>query len=119
MPPTVHNSNNDDDNNSADKSNENVGGAGTEQSDGSLYDDIIQDGDEMTSIGGHFLGVEKSAPKAQAQTSNRLPAPVIQTPNEEVHLDDTDLSRPFVVSVSRCYLFSKCFVSLCERLGDY
>lgn len=99
VPPTVHN----DEDNSADKSNENVGG-GTEQGDGSLYDDIIQDGDEMTSIGGHFLGVEKSVPKAQAQTSNRLPAPVVETPNEEIHLDDADLSRPFVVSIFRTYL---------------
>lgn len=93
-PPTIQS----DDNNSADKDNENVGGGG-EQADGSLYDDIIQDGDEMTSIGGHFLGVEKSVPKAQAQTSNRLPAPVVETPDEEVHLDDGDLSRPFLVNI--------------------
>ncbi|XP_033214690.1 uncharacterized protein LOC117171459 [Belonocnema kinseyi] len=43
------------------------------EEDGSMYDDIIQNGDEMTSIGGQFLGVEKSAPKAQAQMmSNRV-----------------------------------------------
>ncbi|XP_076240519.1 zona pellucida domain-containing protein miniature [Calliopsis andreniformis] len=90
-PPTVHS----DDNNSAEKDNENVGG-GAEQADGSLYDDIIQDGDEMTSIGGHFLGVEKSVPKAQAQTSNRLPAPVVENSDEEVQPDDGDLSRPFL-----------------------
>ncbi|XP_063987992.1 uncharacterized protein LOC135168070 [Diachasmimorpha longicaudata] len=41
------------------------------EEDGSLYDDIIQNGDEMASIGGQFLGVEKSAPKAQAQMANR------------------------------------------------
>lgn len=95
-PAAVHTD--DDDNNSAEKDNENVGG-GAEQADGSLYDDIIQDGDEMTSIGGHFLGVEKSVPKAQAQTSNRLPAPVVDTPDEEVHPDDGDLSRPFLVNM--------------------
>lgn len=93
-PPIIHNN---DDNNSADKNNENVGGP--EQADASLYDDIIQDGDEMTSIGGHFLGVEKSVPKAQAQTSNRLPAPVVETPNEEAQQEDGDLSRPFLVNI--------------------
>lgn len=90
-PPTVHS----DDNNSADKDNENAGGE-PEQADGALYDDIIQDGDEMTSID-HFLGVEKSVPKAQAQTSNRLPAPVVEAANEDVHPDDPDLSRPYLV----------------------
>lgn len=101
IPPTVHNNedddNNNNNNNSADKGNENAGGGG-EQADGSLYDDIIQDGDEMASIGGHFLGVEKSVPKAQAQTSNRLPAPVVEIPNEKLHTDETTdpSSRPFL-----------------------
>lgn len=103
IPPTVHNNEDDDNNNnnnSADKGNENAGGGG-EQADGSLYDDIIQDGDEMASIGGHFLGVEKSVPKAQAQTSNRLPAPVVEIPNEKLHTDETTdpSSRPFLVSL--------------------
>lgn len=105
IPPTVHN-NEDDSNNSADKVNENAGGGG-EQADGSLYDDIIQDGDEMTSIGGHFLGVEKSVPKAQAQTSNRLPAPVVEIPNEKLHTDETTdpSSRPFLVSSRQLFFF--------------
>lgn len=46
------------------------------EEDGLMYDDIIQNNnnnDAMTSVGGQFLGVEKSAPKAQAQMmSNRV-----------------------------------------------
>ncbi|XP_014603022.1 PREDICTED: uncharacterized protein LOC106786308 isoform X1 [Polistes canadensis] len=86
--PIIHN----DDNNSAEK---NDGAVNEEQNDGSLYDDIIQNGDEMTSIGGQFLGIEKSVVKAQPQTNNRLPAPVIEPQNEDdVHPDD--LSRPYL-----------------------
>lgn len=71
-----------------------------EQGDGSLYDDVIQNGDEMTSIGGHFLDVEKSIPKAQAQTSNQLPLAVTET--HEVQ-PDVDLSKPFMVNVKTWY----------------
>lgn len=43
------------------------------EEDTNVYDDIIQNGDEMTSIGSQFLGVEKSTKsQAQAQMSNRL-----------------------------------------------
>ena len=57
------------------------------EEEGSMYDDIIQNGDEMTSIGGQFLGVEKSAPKAQAQMMNN-----------RVSIPDTD-SRPGLPSM--------------------
>lgn len=91
---------NDNDNSSADKDNENAGG-NVEQGDGSLYDDVIQNGDEMASIGGHFLDVEKSLPKAQAQTSNRrVPSTVTETQHDsEVQPDDVDLSKPLMVNV--------------------
>lgn len=93
---------NDNDNSSADKDNEDAGG-NVEQADGSLYDDVIQNGDEMTSIGGHFLDVEKSLPKAQAQTSNRrVPSTVTET-QHEVHPDDIDLSKPLMVNVKTSY----------------
>lgn len=53
------------------------------EEDSLMYEDIIQNGDEMASIGGQFLGVEKSAPKAQAQKmSNRVSGP------------DSDTGRP-------------------------
>ncbi|KAK0085768.1 hypothetical protein PV325_004455 [Microctonus aethiopoides] len=80
----VNNNNNNNNNN-----NDNNG------DDTSLYDDIIQNGDEMASIGGQFLGVEKSAPKAQAQTSNRNPSPIIEIPDENLS-DDSELSHPFM-----------------------
>ncbi|XP_024886985.1 uncharacterized protein LOC112464301 [Temnothorax curvispinosus] len=92
---------NDNDNSSADKDNEDADG-NVEQGGGSLYDDVIQNGDEMTSIGGHFLDVEKSIPKAQAQTSNRrVPSTVPSTETEtqhhsEVQPDDVDLSKLFM-----------------------
>ena len=87
-----------DDNSSADKDNEDSGGG--EQGDSSLYDDVIQNGDEVASIGGHFLDVEKSIPKAQAQTSNRLPPTVTaETQHDsEVPLDEIDLSKPLMES---------------------
>ncbi|XP_025075260.1 uncharacterized protein LOC105431650 [Pogonomyrmex barbatus] len=88
---------NDNDNSSADKDNEDASDSAEEQEDSSLYDDVIQNGDEMTSIGGHFLDVEKSIPKAQAQTSNRLPLTVTETQHDsEVHPDNVDLSKPFM-----------------------
>lgn len=87
-----------DDNSSADKDHEDAVN-NAEQSDGSLYDDVIQNGDEMTSIGGHFLDVEKSIPKAQAQTSDRLP-PISAEPHQhELHSDNVDISKPFMVSI--------------------
>lgn len=76
-----------------DKDNENAGDH-VEEEDSSLYDDVIQNGDEMASIGGHFLDIEKSIPKAQAQTSNRSP----QAHDGEIHSGDVDLSKPFMVS---------------------
>nr|XP_012231125.1 PREDICTED: uncharacterized protein LOC105677241 [Linepithema humile] len=86
-----------DDNDSANKDNENAGD-NVEQGDSSLYDDVIQNGDEMASIGGHFLDVEKSIPKAQAQTSNRSPqSPTVSEAHDsEIHLGDVDLSKPFM-----------------------
>ncbi|XP_015603843.1 uncharacterized protein LOC107271856 isoform X2 [Cephus cinctus] len=63
--------------------------------DAPIYDDIIQNGDEMTSIGGQFLGVEKSSPKAQAQTSNRIPAPVVEQQQED-STETSELSHPFL-----------------------
>lgn len=90
-----------DDNSSAGKDNEDSGGG--EQGDSSLYDDVIQNGDEVASIGGHFLDVEKSIPKAQAQTSNRLPPTVTaETQHDsEVPLDEIDLSKPLMVNVKQ------------------
>lgn len=86
-----------DDNSSADKDSED--GADEEQGDSSLYDDVIQNGDEVASIGGHFLDVEKSIPKAQAQTSNQLPSTAETQHDSEVPLDEVDLSKPLVVNV--------------------
>lgn len=86
-----------DDNSSADKEHEDVAN-NAEQADGSLYDDVIQNGDEMTSIGGHFLDVEKSIPKAQAQTSDRLPPIPAEPHQHELHSDNADISKPFMVS---------------------
>ncbi|EFN82488.1 Cuticlin-1 [Harpegnathos saltator] len=87
-----------DDNSSAGK--EHVDAAmNADQADGSLYDDVIQNGDEMTSIGGHFLDVEKSIPKAQAQTSDRLPPSTIEPhpyESSELHSDNADMSKPFM-----------------------
>lgn len=67
----------------------------------SLYDDIIQNGDEMASIGGQFLRVEKSSPKAQAQISNRHPTPIIEIP---------DGTRPHEPGISHSFLVSICFL---------
>ncbi|XP_066581658.1 uncharacterized protein [Prorops nasuta] len=68
-----------------------------EDNDGSLYDDIIQNGDEMTSIGSQFLDIQKSVPNAQAQTSNRLPAPVMEQHDENDNRPEgIDVSRPFL-----------------------
>lgn len=67
--------------------------------DTSLYDDIIQNGDEMASIGGQFLRVEKSSPKAQAQTSNNHnPAPIIEIP-DEARPDEPEITHPFLVII--------------------
>lgn len=64
----------------------------------SLYDDVIQNGDGMTSIASQFLGVEKSSvPKAQAQMGHRQPAPVVEN-QDDIHLENDDVSRPFTVS---------------------
>ncbi|XP_043271165.1 uncharacterized protein m [Venturia canescens] len=69
----------------------------TQDDDTSLYEDIIQNGDEMASIGGHFLGVEKSAPKAQAQMSNRLSSTSGDNQqHEDSRPDDPDLTHPFL-----------------------
>ena len=92
----------DNDNSSSNKDNEDANG-NVEHGDGSLYDDVIQNGDDMTSIGGHFLDVEKSIPKAQAQTSNRLPSTVTETQHES-EPDYVDLSKPFMVNVKTIYL---------------
>ncbi|XP_036148645.1 uncharacterized protein LOC105836408 [Monomorium pharaonis] len=83
------------DNSSVDR-DEDAGNVG--QGDGSLYDDVIQNGDEMASIGGHFVDVEKSIPKAQAQMSNRSPSVVteMQHSDSEIQLDGVDLSKPFM-----------------------
>lgn len=90
-----------DDNSSADRDHIEEASNNADKADGSLYDDVIQNGDEMTSIGGHFLDVEKSIPKAQAQTSDRLP-PVESYQHEsgeQLHLDNVDISKPFMVNV--------------------
>jgi len=89
-----------DDNSSADRDND-YAGDNMKQEDDSLYDDVIQNGDEMTSIGGHFLDVEKSIPKAQAQTSNRLPLTVTETQHDSEVQPIDDLSKPFMVNVKR------------------
>ncbi|XP_011331072.1 uncharacterized protein LOC105275714 [Ooceraea biroi] len=84
------------DDSSADRDNEDADG-NAEQGDGSSYEDVIQNGDEVASIGEHFLDVEKSIPKAQAQTSNRLPPTVTEVHHDsEVHPDDVDLTKPFM-----------------------
>ncbi|XP_011496844.1 PREDICTED: uncharacterized protein LOC105361385 [Ceratosolen solmsi marchali] len=61
-----------------------------------IYDDVVHNGDEMASIGGHFLDVEKSAaPKAQAQTSNHQTGST--TPESLVHSTaDPLLSKPYL-----------------------
>jgi len=88
-----------DENDSADKNNEDAND-NVEQGDSSLYDDVIQNGDEMASIGGHFLDVEKSIPKAQAQTSNRSPqSPTVSEAHDsEIHPGDIDLLKPLMVN---------------------
>lgn len=100
---------NDNDNSSVDRDKDNKDAAGNvEQGDGSLYDDVIQNGDEMASIGGHFLDVEKSIPKAQAQTSNRLSSAVAETQHDsEVQPDGVDLSKPFMVNVKTSYRLNR------------
>jgi hypothetical protein len=72
-----------------------------EQGDGSVYEDVIQNGDEMASIDGHFLDVEKSSiPKAQAQTSDRLPSTIAEAHHDsEVQGDDVDLTKQFMVKI--------------------
>ena len=68
------------------------------EEDGSMYDDIIQNGDEMTSIGGQFLGVEKSAPKAQAQMmSNRVSMSSTDS-HPSVPSEDPQLPPPILVN---------------------
>ncbi|KAG8033852.1 hypothetical protein G9C98_008333 [Cotesia typhae] len=67
----------------------------THEDDTSLYDDIIQNGDEMASIGGQFLGVEKSAPKAQAQIGNRN-TPQVQEDPDEHNQETPDLAHSFL-----------------------
>lgn len=84
---------NDNDNGGADKDNEEAGGGVEHGGDASsLYEDVIQNGDEMASIGGHFLDVEKPIPKAQAQTSERLPPTAAESQHDrEVRPDNDDL----------------------------
>ncbi|XP_016843791.1 uncharacterized protein LOC100121339 isoform X2 [Nasonia vitripennis] len=57
-----------------------------------IYDDVVHNGDEMTAIGSHFLGVEKSnAPKAQAQTGpSSTSEPILDL------ADDPLLSQPYL-----------------------
>ncbi|XP_043484954.1 uncharacterized protein LOC122512887 isoform X2 [Leptopilina heterotoma] len=67
------------------------------EEDGLMYDDIIQNNnnnnnDAMTSVGGQFLGVEKSAPKAQAQMmSNRVSMPGTETNSGTTSIDPQHL----------------------------
>ena len=57
-----------------------------------VYDDVVHNGDEVAAIGGHFLGVEKSAaPKAQAQMANQRVASTTAEPAMDAS-DDPDLS---------------------------
>ncbi|XP_011307344.1 uncharacterized protein m [Fopius arisanus] len=66
------------------------------EEDASLYDDIIQNGDEMASIGGQFLGVEKSAPKAQAQMANRNSDSATVDIQKENVLEELKITHPFL-----------------------
>ncbi|KAH0945436.1 hypothetical protein HN011_000821 [Eciton burchellii] len=88
---------NDDNNSSVDRDNVDTD-SDAEQGDGSAYEDVIQNGDEMASIDGHFLDVEKSSiPKAQAQTSDRLPSTIAEAHHDsEVQGDDVDLTKQFM-----------------------
>lgn len=62
------------------------------EEDGLMYDDIIQNSDAMTSVGGQFLGVEKSAPKAQAQMmSNRVSMPGTESNSGTPSMDPQNL----------------------------
>ena len=83
------------------------------EEDTSLYDDIIQNGDEMASIGGQFLGVEKSAPKAQAQMSNRLSTSIIEAQQND---DQSDLSHPFLVRIYIYFIFN--VKKRCDHFSD-
>lgn len=98
----------DDDNSSVDRDSEDAGGS-VEHGDVSLYEDVIQNGDEA-SLGDHFLDVEKPIPKAQAQTSDRL-SPTAAEPqhDSQVHSDNDDLSKPFMVNASTVYSVARQF----------
>lgn len=59
-----------------------------------IYDDVVNDGDEMASIGGHFLGgLEKSAASAlkAQQTTSTTSEPIVKVGEDPV------LSQPFLV----------------------
>lgn len=74
------------------------------EEDGLMYDDIIQNNnnnDAMTSVGGQFLGVEKSAPKAQAQMmSNRVSMPGTETNSGTTSIDPQHLPPILVIDLS-------------------
>lgn len=64
-----------------------------------VYDDIIQNGDDMASIGSQFLGVEKSSVKSQAQPqiSNQIPP---QPDNQQVvHPEDLHIAQQLLVTI--------------------
>lgn len=68
------------------------------EEDGLMYDDIIQNSDAMTSVGGQFLGVEKSAPKAQAQMmSNRVSMPGTESNSGTPSMDPQNLPPVLVI----------------------
>lgn len=100
----IHN----DDNRNTDKESDDTE-SNVEQDDTSLYDDVVQNGDDMASIGGHFVNVEKSAPKAQAQTSNRLlPTVTEQQHDSQVQTDNMDLSKAVLVNIEISYYSFDC-----------
>lgn len=66
--------------------------------DSALYDDIVQHGDDVTSIGSHFLGVEKSSPSAQAQMMSSQKSASPTTSEDTLELaDDPVIAQPFMV----------------------
>ncbi|XP_034949860.1 uncharacterized protein m [Chelonus insularis] len=58
-----------------------------------IYDDIIQNGNEVATIGSEFIGVEPSLPKPQAQTGDRNPVLVTEASDEN---SESEISHPFL-----------------------
>lgn len=84
------------------------------EEDGSLYEDIIENGGEISqgdNVQFPTTVIEKSSPKAEAQTSsNRQPAPIVEPQQEDS--DILGQSYPFLVSFLKSLLIKKKFISI-------